>query len=428
MRRAPSRSRMTKILFLAGVAVIAASLMLGEAGVRKPTASAVAEIFGDYPGPCVAAPSAVTLEFVGLTSGCTATSGSCQSAEEFLITATSPSYTFQYCDTYKWTFGDDGTTVTTSYYPSIRHKFLGAGPRTVDLVISNQFGTTSPAKLTVPEPLTPCIPGSDRLCFSSNRFTVTLFAKDPRNPSKTGPGQSIVKTDLFGYFSIPALTGNPTNPEVFVKILDGRPVNGNFWVFWGGLTDLEYTLTVTDATAGKTETYFKPGKVSQGGADTSAFTGGPYVDPSGSCPTNANTVPTIESPVAPSTCSAPANGPVLCLGGNRFEISLTAVNKNPGTSFGQAGAGQALPETPDFGFFSIPALTSNPSNPEVFVKILDGRGITSHFWVFSGALTNFETTLRVEDTVTGKVFSYKTPAAGLADGGEYCGVVDTGSL
>ena len=75
------------------------------------------------------------------------------------------------------------------------------------------------------------------------------------------------------------------------------------------------------------------------------------------------------------------------------------MNKNPGTSFGQAGAGQALPETPDFGFFSIPALTSNPSNPEVFVKILDGRGITSHFWVFSGALTNFETTCPVSATI-----------------------------
>ncbi len=413
-------SRMTRLLFLAGVAVIAATLTLGEAGVRKPTASAVAEIFGDYPGPCIAAPTAVTLEFVGLTSGCTATSGSCQSAEEFLITATSPTYVFQYCDTYKWTFGDDGTTVTTSYYPSIRHKFLGAGPRTVDLTITNKFGSTTPAKLTIPQPLTPCVPGINKLCFSSNRFTVTLFAKDPRNPSNTGPGQSIVKSDLFGYFSIPALTQNPTNPEVFVKILDGRPVNGNFWVFWGGLTDLEYTLTVSDSTAGKTETYFKPGLISVGGADTSAFTGPPYADPSGSC--NVGEVPTVLTPVAPSTCSGGAGTGTLCLNSNRFKVTLAAVD--PRTS--NTGAGQAIPETSDFGFFSIPALTSNPNNPEVFVKIIDGNPVNGHFWVFYGALTDFEFTVRIEDTSNGKVYTYKRPAA--VPPADYCGGFDVGHL
>ena len=270
----------------------------------------------------------------------------------------------------------------------------------------------------------PCTPGSDRLCFFNNQFKVTLFAKDPRT-GDTGGGQSLVKTDLFGFFSIPDLTQDPNNAEVFVKILDGRAITGSFWVFWGGLTDFEYDLTVTDTTAGKVETYNKPGGISVGGADTSAFTGPAYEAPPGGCSSD-NAVPVVGTPVAPSTCSGPAGSANLCLNGNRFKVSLSAVD--PRTS--ATGAGQSIPENDLFGFFSIPDLTSNADNPEVFVKILDGRTITGHFWVFFGALTDFEFTVHVEDTVTGAVFDYIRPAAGPDKNppADYCGGFDTGTL
>ena len=99
---------------------------------------------------------------------------------------------------------------------------------------------------------------------------MTLSAKDPRTQA-TGDGLPIPQTDLFGYFAIPDLTSNPSNPEVFVKLLDGRGVNGKFWVFYGGLTDFEYTLTVTDTQTQTSKQYTKDGFTFCGGADTEAF-------------------------------------------------------------------------------------------------------------------------------------------------------------
>ena len=72
-----------------------------------------------------------------------------------------------------------------------------------------------------------------------------------------------IRVPLWGYFS---------NPEVFVKMLDGTALNGAYWFFYGGLTDLEYTLTVTDVATGKQKTYAKPAGSECGGSDTAAFT------------------------------------------------------------------------------------------------------------------------------------------------------------
>lgn len=113
-----------------------------------------------------------------------------------------------------------------------------------------------------------CGPGA--LCLASDRFAVTLSAVDPRTAA-AGAGMPIPQTPLFGYFSIPALTGDEGNPEVFVKLIDGREVNGSYWFFYGGLTDLELTLTVTDIETGETRSYSKPGGSYCGGADVNAF-------------------------------------------------------------------------------------------------------------------------------------------------------------
>lgn len=101
-------------------------------------------------------------------------------------------------------------------------------------------------------------------------FSVRLEATD-RRTGRTAPGLAIAQNNLFGYFSIPGITGDPSNPEVFVKILDGRSVNGQFWVFYGGLTDLEYSLAVTDDATGRQRTYVKPMGSACGGYDAAAF-------------------------------------------------------------------------------------------------------------------------------------------------------------
>jgi photosystem II stability/assembly factor-like uncharacterized protein len=105
---------------------------------------------------------------------------------------------------------------------------------------------------------------------AAHPFTVTLSAVDPHTGA-IAPGVATQVNDLWGYFSIPAITNNPNNPEVFVKLLDATAINGEFWFFYGGLTTLEYTLTVTDSTTGAQKTYTKAAGSECGGSDTAAF-------------------------------------------------------------------------------------------------------------------------------------------------------------
>ncbi len=55
-----------------------------------------------------------------------------------------------------------------------------------------------------------------------------------------------------------------------VKVLDGTAINGNFWVFSGGLSDVDYTLTVTD-TYRPAQVYYNPPHHLASLADTDAF-------------------------------------------------------------------------------------------------------------------------------------------------------------
>ena len=48
---------------------------------------------------------------------------------------------------------------------------------------------------------------------------------------------------------------DPANLELMIKVLDGRAVNGYFWVFYGSLSNVEFTVTVTDTTTGAVKTY-----------------------------------------------------------------------------------------------------------------------------------------------------------------------------
>ena len=61
--------------------------------------------------------------------------------------------------------------------------------------------------------------------------------------------------------------------EVVVRIQDARPFGLNrFDVYYGGLTDLEYTVSVTDTQKGTTKTFRNPPGVVGGGVDRSTFT------------------------------------------------------------------------------------------------------------------------------------------------------------
>jgi YVTN family beta-propeller protein len=94
-----------------------------------------------------------------------------------------------------------------------------------------------------------CTASATQLCLRGNRFAVTVDWRTPQG--QNGAGQALpltAETGLFWFFG-------STNVELVVKVLDGCAVNGRYWVFAGGLTNVEVALHVTDTTTGAVRTY-----------------------------------------------------------------------------------------------------------------------------------------------------------------------------
>ncbi len=64
---------------------------------------------------------------------------------------------------------------------------------------------------------------------------------------------------------------DPANVEVMLKVLDGTALNGKHWVFYGALSSVEYTITVTDTQTGVQKIYKNPSGTLASVADTEAF-------------------------------------------------------------------------------------------------------------------------------------------------------------
>ncbi|MGE5275917.1 MAG: WD40/YVTN/BNR-like repeat-containing protein [Acidobacteriota bacterium] len=108
--------------------------------------------------------------------------------------------------------------------------------------------------------------GSRSLCLNSGRFRVEV-SWTASNIGQSGAGQAIPLTSDSGAFWF----FQPSNIELVVKVLDGRAINGHFWVFYGALSNVGYTITVTDTATGESKTYTNPEGQLGSRADTEAF-------------------------------------------------------------------------------------------------------------------------------------------------------------
>jgi predicted outer membrane repeat protein len=244
------------------------------------------------------------------------------------------------------------------------------------------------------------------LCLNGDRFVAEVTWKAQGG---TGAGQAVSITSDTGYFWF----FNESNVELMVKVIDGRSLNGAFWVFYGALSNVEYTLKITDTVTGRVRTYQNPaGRLASAG-DTNAFPVGKTATAGASGLVDPEPEPLrLETAIA-SVAATCVPGPTdLCLNGGRFRVSLTWKAQ------GNQGAGQAVPLTSDTGYFWF----FSPANVEVAIKVLDGRGLNGHFWVFYGALTNVEYEITVTDTETGQSVTYRNPA------GQFASRADTSAL
>jgi photosystem II stability/assembly factor-like uncharacterized protein len=117
----------------------------------------------------------------------------------------------------------------------------------------------------------------------------------------------------------------------------------------------------------------------------------------------AGSVFRLETASMTFTCSPSATS--LCLLDGRFQVRAEATSASSGAS--QARATPLTPRSGGLWFFT-------PSNTDVAVKVLDGRSVNGHFWVFYGALSNVAYRITVTDTLTGATKSYFNPQGQLA--------------
>jgi hypothetical protein len=109
-----------------------------------------------------------------------------------------------------------------------------------------------------------CVASPTILCLNEQRFAVAVKFTDE---GKVGDGigsNVTADTGKFYFFS-------EENIELVLKVLDGRAINGKFWVFFGSLSDVEFEVEVTDVMTGKKKIYKNPSGTFASVSDISAF-------------------------------------------------------------------------------------------------------------------------------------------------------------
>ncbi len=230
------------------------------------------------------------------------------------------------------------------------------------------------------------------LCLEGGRFQASARWTDFSRHS--GDATAVAITPDTGYFWF----FDDANVELILKLIDGGGYNGHHWVYYGALSNVEYTFTVTDSETGAAKRYFNPATRFASSGDITAF--GPQGAHALGGPAEAMTRAATPPEVSLAAFSAPQGLPGACVPtatrfcilDNRFAV--TATWRDFAGHTGTANAGTLTDDTGYLWFF-------NEANVEVVLKMVDAGTFNQHFWVYYGALSNVEYTLTVTDTVAG---------------------------
>jgi hypothetical protein len=127
----------------------------------------------------------------------------------------------------------------------------------------SEAGTDRIGRLTIP-PF--CSSQPSVLCLTGGRFQASV-AWFFSSTGSSGTGRAVPlagSTGAFWFFSA-------DNLELVVKVIDGRPVNGKFWVFVGGMTSGQWVLEIRDTETGRVRIYQNIEGQLTSLADTDAF-------------------------------------------------------------------------------------------------------------------------------------------------------------
>ncbi len=127
------------------------------------------------------------------------------------------------------------------YWETMTSQFPGNPPRAMGI-------RADPAAATAA-----CVPSATAMCLNNNRFRVSATFD---TGTQSGQAHAVELTDDTGYLWF----FSATNVEAVIKVLNACvPAVGNrYWVFAGGLTNVNTVITVTDTQAGISKTYTNP--------------------------------------------------------------------------------------------------------------------------------------------------------------------------
>lgn len=96
-----------------------------------------------------------------------------------------------------------------------------------------------------------CTPTASTMCLNNSRFAVSATYS---TGSSNGTASAVKLTSDSGYLTF----FNASNVEVVIKVLDACGLNSRYWVFAGGLTNVNTVITVRDTKTGTVRTYTNP--------------------------------------------------------------------------------------------------------------------------------------------------------------------------
>jgi hypothetical protein len=219
-----------------------------------------------------------------------------------------------------------GTVVAVSPTPPstfevVSYTFPAGGLYTIRVYSSYNTTYTLTVSCSGGAPPPTCTSSGTTLCLNGGRFRVSAIFSAPSLGITNAPAQAISLTSDTGYFWF----FSSNNVEIVLKVVDGRSFNQYFWVFYGALSDVAYTITVTDTATGAVKAYPNQAGNLASVADTSAFAG------------TVGTTPTNLSGAWSGTISSPTSS--LCNGDITVVFSQTGSNFSGSFNLPVGGSG-----------------------------------------------------------------------------------------
>ena len=111
---------------------------------------------------------------------------------------------------------------------------------------------TGPYTLTANASGSPtCTPSATTMCLNNDRFAVSATYT---TGTSSGQASAVKLTSDSGYLTF----FSASNIEVVIKVLDACGLNSRYWVYAGGLTNVNTVITVCDTKSGTVKTYTNP--------------------------------------------------------------------------------------------------------------------------------------------------------------------------